>query len=147
MWAKGQRVGNAWDGSRSCGGRGRLGHPWNGGLRSSEFTHQAGMVEPTAFFGNRYFWHQRFGVGISSKSPLAMGESHVTEGGLVIRRICFNAMLPRRPADGQIAAHRELSQAGLYTSAGCLCILAADVRSWERVLSRMSQAGLFHGSP
>lgn len=52
VWAKGQRVSNTWDGSERCGGRGwvaTLWRAWNGRLRSSDFVHQAGVIEPETF--------------------------------------------------------------------------------------------------
>lgn len=61
-----------------------------------------------------------------------------------IRKARFNGLLPRRPADGQSTGEGPC-RAGLCTSPGCLCIVGADLHSWEKVLSHLSPASLFLG--
>lgn len=64
--------------------------------------------------------------------------SHVIECGLVVRRVCFNGMMPWWPADG--GRERARGPASLpLTPPGCLCFtLGADLHSCEKVLAYFS---------
>lgn len=111
----------------------------DGRLRSSDFIHQQGMTGPEALLDTDIS-----GIGISELAHLqnllwqwlhGVNQS-CNRARLVIGRICFNVMLPGRPAGRGSAG----APAGLPSAPpGCVCfILGADLRSRGKVLSQLS---------